>query len=382
MTSPARTATKVPICSPKSLPPHLLLHAAHAAVAHNEANRPMMAMQALVAPTPEQIAVVTGKRWKTGTTLTVNFTEPIDPGLRNLILSHMSAWSSKVNISFAYSTADPVVRVTLDGDGYWSYIGTDLLSIPANEPTMSLQGWSTRMPDSECRRVIRHETGHTLGSVHEHARPEIVALLDPAKTTAYFEATQGWSADMIRQQILTPLDESTLMGTTPNEDSIMCYQFPGDVTISGDPIPGGADITADDMAFLASVYPGRGTPTPPVPVPVPPPTAPPPGGGIPIAVGGPAVAAVVGPGAPLVLAAPLAGGSRTLLTLAMAGRSLFSSFRPAVSVVIVGPSGRSTPVPLRSGKAEIRTAATGAGTYTITVSSALPHALAVTLSSG
>jgi hypothetical protein len=38
-----------------------------------------------------------------------------------------------------------------------------------------MNAWTT--PDAEFYRVVRHETGHTLGFPHEHMRKEIIVVL-------------------------------------------------------------------------------------------------------------------------------------------------------------------------------------------------------------
>ena len=118
-------------------------------------------------------------------------------------------------------------------------------------------------PESEYHRVVRHETGHTLGFPHEHMRKLLVDKIDPAKAIAFFERTQGWSEEEVRQQVLTPLEESSLLGTTPDPKSIMCYQIPGELTKDGKPIIGGEDIDASDAGFAAKIYPKKGTPVKP-----------------------------------------------------------------------------------------------------------------------
>ena len=84
-----------------------------------------------------------------------------------------------------------------------------------------------------------------------------------AKAIAFFLRTQGWNEAEVRAQVLTPIDESSLLGT-PNADpkSIMCYQIPGEITIDGKPIVGGLDIDASDAAFAGSIYPKSKTPAP------------------------------------------------------------------------------------------------------------------------
>jgi hypothetical protein len=173
----------------------------------------------------------------------------------------MNAWSNSANVKFSQSASDPQVRIARTADdGYWSYLGTDILSIPANEATMNLDSFTSQTPESEFHRVVRHETGHTMGFPHEHMRRALVAKIDPKKAIAYFQRTQGWTAAEVRQQVLTPLEESSLLGTDqPDPKSIMCYQIPGTITKDGRPIKGGLDIDAADRAFAAKIYPKSST---------------------------------------------------------------------------------------------------------------------------
>jgi hypothetical protein len=254
--------TEVISCTLKQLPTERLVEAANAAVAENPMNQPQLRYLGTLRPaytlTREEIAVVTSKYWRTnGVRLTVGFLDNPPRDLRARILSHMNAWNRTANVLFVETSTDPQVRIARGPTGYWSYLGTDILLIKdKTQPTMNLQDFTMNTPDSEFYRVVRHETGHTLGCPHEHMREELVALIDPDKAIQYFGATQGWSPDQVRAQVLTPLDQASIMGT-PNSDqtSIMCYQIPGAVTRNGQPILGGTDIDATDYSFMASVYP-------------------------------------------------------------------------------------------------------------------------------
>jgi hypothetical protein len=253
------------VCTPRALPQHLRVAAAERAIAHNPANRPHALIVArALGPNPprERIALLTGKRWHTtGVRLTVGFLDNPPASLRKRILSHMNAWSKTANVQFTEAKTDPQVRIARAGSppemsGYWSYEGTDILSIAAGEPTMNLEAFTMKTEASEFFRVVRHETGHTLGFPHEHMRRALVNRIDPAKAIAFFRKTQGWTAAEVRAQVLTPLEESQLLAT-PNADehSIMCYEIPGNLTKDGKPILGGVDIDKSDYAFAASVYP-------------------------------------------------------------------------------------------------------------------------------
>src|SRR5205807_3648017 len=141
---------------------------------------------------PQHIAVLTTKYWHTkGVKLTVGFLDNPPADLRSRIVSHMNAWAKTANVQFVQSKSNPQVRIArAESDGYWSYLGTDILSIPANEPTMNLETFTMNTPESEFHRAVRHETGHTLGCPHEHMRRALVALIDKKKAIKFFGQTQ------------------------------------------------------------------------------------------------------------------------------------------------------------------------------------------------
>jgi len=263
--------SEVMTCTPKHLPRSQWVAAAQAARSINPVNHPALhglrAIDPAFKPTAERIAVVTTKYWRTnGVRLTVGFLDNPPADLRKRIISHMNAWSKCGNISFTESRSQPQVRIArMDGDqgGFWSYVGTDILSIDPDQPTMNLQGFTMNTPESEFHRVVRHETGHTLGCPHEHMRGELVDLIDVQKAISFFGATQGWSEEEVRQQVLTPLEEHSILGTEhTDQTSIMCYQLPGSITKSGQPIIGGLDIDRTDCEFIGKIYPTAVAPSP------------------------------------------------------------------------------------------------------------------------
>ena len=254
------------VCTPKMLPRKEWVAAARTASTINPVNHPpverlVRAMKGF-APTAERIAVLTTKYWGTrGVRLTVGFLDNPPAALRTRIVSHLNAWGKSANVQFVQTTSTAQVRIARVGGrngGYWSYLGTDILLIPRGQPTMNLEAFTMGTPEAEFHRVVRHEAGHTLGFPHEHMRRALVQLIDSKKAIALFKATQGWSEQEVRQQVLTPIEESSLVGTTADPKSIMCYQIPGSITKNGKPIVGGLDIDASDFEFSAKIYPRTG----------------------------------------------------------------------------------------------------------------------------
>ncbi|MEO0014741.1 MAG: hypothetical protein RLZZ535_3130 [Cyanobacteriota bacterium] len=208
-------------------------------------------------PQTGELAVLTSKYWGAeGVYLTVGFLDNPSGDLRARILSQMNAWGKTGNIQFVETNTNPQVRITLDPEGgYWSYLGTDILNIEADQPTMNLGDLAMDTPDDQFNRVVLHETGHTLGFPHEHLRRELVERIDRDKAIAYY-GELGWEPEKVIANVLTPLEESSIMGTTSaDSSSIMSYQIPGEITKDGNPIMGGTEISSSDYEFVAQIYP-------------------------------------------------------------------------------------------------------------------------------
>jgi hypothetical protein len=252
------------VCTPKMLSRDKWMLAATNAVRINPMNLPAFGRLAMAQPdlklSKEAIAVIITRYWKTdGVHLTVGFLDNPPSDLRARILSHMNAWNKTANVQFVETSTDPQVRISratgMKDGGYWSWLGTEILEIDADQPTMNLEGFTMNTPDSEFYRVVRHETGHTLGCPHEHLRKEIVDRIDPQKAIEYFQAVDGWNPQMTRDQVLTPLEDSSLLKTpNPDPNSIMCYQLPGSVMKDHQSVLGGTDIDDSDYAFMSGIY--------------------------------------------------------------------------------------------------------------------------------
>jgi astacin (peptidase family M12A) len=256
------------VCVPKSLTPTQAKVAVRRSVEINPANA---ATTRTVERTtigrrggPRRLALLVGSRWPaSGMNFTVQFLDNPSKELRARILLHMNAWNKTANVRFEETRSAGMVRIARlrqpeDMAGYWSYVGTQILGIEADQPTLNLEGFTMRTSEAEFRRVVRHEAGHTLGFEHEHMRRDLVRKIDRAKAFAFYDRTQGWTRKEVEEQVLTPLEDKSIMGTAESDPhSIMCYQIPGAITKNGKPIVGGRDINPKDFAFAASIYPKR-----------------------------------------------------------------------------------------------------------------------------
>ena len=258
-------------CTVKRLPDHQQQDALHVAVAINPRNVSLMEPADGTAPAhpqPMRGIIQIRKIWDAQhRTFTVSFIGNNSRELQDRIISHMNAWNKTCGIKFEHAgTKVGQVRISFGPGGYWSYIGTDIMLVDKREATMNLEAFSMATPESEYKRVVRHETGHTLGFEHEHMRPELVNRIDPSKAYPYFLADQGWDKATVDAQVLTPLSLKSTMGTPPDDTSIMCYQLPGQIMKKkGDSIPGGLDINPTDYAFAARIYPKDKAATKPAP---------------------------------------------------------------------------------------------------------------------
>ncbi len=249
-------------CSIHLLPDELLGAAAANAINIDPRNAPAQLhyQQAFadVRTNNKHLAVFTTKYWGSkGMKLTVGFPDNPPADLRVRILFHMNAWSTYANVSFVETKKDPQVRITRDDSGYWSNLGTDILLVAKEDATMNLQGFTMQTSDAEFHRVVRHETGHTLGFPHEHLRKEIVDRIDSVKAIDYFAGSPNfWSKEETIYNVLTPLDQSILNATLkPDIHSIMCYGLPGSIMKDGRALRGGADIDQEDGRFAGLIYP-------------------------------------------------------------------------------------------------------------------------------
>lgn len=189
------------------------------------------------------------------------------------IQSVASQWTDGLLISFDFGTDQlrkcvankhSDIRVTFEGSGNWSYVGTKAKFIDEKSPTLgvaSLGGGSTFSEDQKA--TVLHEFGHALGLEHEHQSP--VADCESQFNWNYLYkwlGALGWDkakVDLNMRKLTQNSDEGGLYATPFDNKSIMLYSLPKQVFL-GDKascfIPQkNLSISEVDRQTIATVYP-------------------------------------------------------------------------------------------------------------------------------
>lgn len=253
------TETPIKTCTILSVPDDKLISALRAAIEENPRNRPMQASLPGAAPgagSLVQMAALTRKRWSPGRELRVKFMGG-DPIVRERIVPFAKRWEDHANITLTFVDDDEhaEIRIAFTNTGSWTYLGTDALVIPSDEPTMNY-GWLTADgSDDEYQRVVLHEFGHALSCVHEHNHPTAGIPWDLEKVYEYYELTQGWTRDDVDQQVLQKYSTSETNFSQYDEHSIMHYPVENALTLGDFEVGWNRDLSPVDMQFIATLYP-------------------------------------------------------------------------------------------------------------------------------
>lgn len=188
------------------------------------------------------------KMWISGSTLRVRFLE--GSSQQQALVKEQARWwtdQAHANLSFDFNNApDAEIRIAFNSsDGAWSYIGTDALGIPQDQPTMNLGFLDGG--------TAAHEFGHAIGLAHEHQNPEGGIKWNEAEVIRDLSGPPNyWNEDQIRLNVLDKYSVDQIKGTDFDPDSVMLYFFPDSWVSNGNGTKANETLSDLDKAFIAS----------------------------------------------------------------------------------------------------------------------------------
>lgn len=251
---------RIKSCIDRQLAPVESLEASRRAIKETTENVPTARYSSLPGvydPSPAELAVLTGKKWRTGRTIDVGFLGGSST-LRTKVEAVAKRWEDYANLTLSFGDHDrPDIRIDFIPGGSWSYLGTDALVLPDAEATMNY-GWLT--PDSsddEIGRVVLHEFGHALSAIHEHQSPAANIPWDREAVYEYYGSQpNSWSKEQIDRNIFNKYSTTIANSSAFDAESIMLYAIPNALT-EGDYEVGWNRVLSDtDKTFMGSIYPG------------------------------------------------------------------------------------------------------------------------------
>jgi hypothetical protein len=145
----------------------------------------------------------------------------------------------------------------LRGDGAWSYVGRDNLTIGQDERTMNF-GWNLTQP-GEIDTAL-HEIGHAMGLQHEHQNPNAgIVWNEEAVYAALAEPPNSWTRAETFQNIIKKLLPNEVEGSTWDPNSIMHYPFGPGLILQPEQYRSGLNpsggLSEKDISWAKTFYP-------------------------------------------------------------------------------------------------------------------------------
>ena len=219
-----------------------------------EVQRPRAGRMIVLAVGPTRAAFQIAKLWPNGSTIRIRFLGGT-AAQRDQVKQHAVKWTAQANLKFEFvDSGSTHVRIAFADDGAWSYIGTDALGIPADQPTMNF-GWLDE-------GVILHEFGHMLGMIHEHQNPRDnpIQWNKPVVNAALGGSPNFWDQATIDHNMYAQYDVNQINGSALDPKSVMLYSFPATWTLNGFHTDPNEVLSAVDKEFAKRVYPSAGPP--------------------------------------------------------------------------------------------------------------------------
>jgi hypothetical protein len=261
--NPTINHATIKTCIDRTLPPELMFEAMRRAMAENPQNAPVFNPRTIppgVIPDLSRVylAGITGKLWQPGRILRVRFLDG-DPEVQARIPAFARLWSDTANIGFEFGDElEAEIRISFQNQGSWSYIGTDALVIPANQPTMNF-GWLNRATDNEeYARVVTHEFGHALGCIHEHQNPAADIPWNREVVYRYYQGPPNfWNREQVDLNLFTRYAADITQFSEFDPASIMLYPIPNEFTVGDFEVGWNSTLSPTDLTYISTLYPAE-----------------------------------------------------------------------------------------------------------------------------
>jgi hypothetical protein len=194
------------------------------------------------------------KAWENGKTLHIRFLNG-SAKLQKRVEQGANEWTGYANLKFEFDNSpDAEVRIIFKDDATWSYIGTDALAVPQDQPTMDLGALlNDTLSREEFRKYVLHEFGHVLGLIHEHQNPNAEIPWNREYIYGYLTGPPyNWTKAQIDQNLYSKYQGSY---RPFDPDSVMAYRMPSEYFLHGFEIRGGTQLSEGDKQIARKMYP-------------------------------------------------------------------------------------------------------------------------------
>jgi len=201
-------------------------------------------------------------RWTPGMTLNVLFLDgddvPEEVYARAVELVR-DAWEANCSLKFRFFYGEPDPNITyhiratfLVDKGYNSYIGT---ASQSQNPSMNLSRLHKKPLDGpEFRRVVVHEFGHALGTMHEHQNPNVNINWDHEAVYADMARSPNfWDRDRTAYNYFRT--NTSDLASPFDSKSVMLYSIKASWTTDGFSVPYLPDASVLDKEWIRRAYP-------------------------------------------------------------------------------------------------------------------------------
>ena len=200
------------------------------------------------------------KLWRNGSTITVAFLDG-DLELQRKVVNVAKRWTEYANLVFEFGVepARASIRISFQQAGSWSFVGTDALVVPSNQPTMNFGDLTLDMQPNEIEPVVLRQFGHALGLVNEHQISNADIHWD--RETVYRVYTQpphSLSKEQIDIQFFVKLKPDYYpIEKEFDPDSVMLLPIPGELMKNRITVGPNTTLSDGDKDFIRALYPSN-----------------------------------------------------------------------------------------------------------------------------